>query len=126
MHIQRIGRNPSSVDLAQIRGCQISVYGETTYFAATPDRPIDPKATVAIQTRQMLKRVDERLAMVGSDKSRILFVHIMLADIRFLIEMNEIWDAWVDQDNPPVRACVACGLASPDLKVEILVTAASG
>ncbi len=124
MHIQRIGRNLSSVDPARIRGCQISVYDGTIYFAATPDRPIDPNATVAIQTSQMLQRVDERLAMAGSDKSKILFVHIMIADIRYLQEMNEIWDAWVDQDNPPARACGACGLASPDMKVEIIVTAA--
>lgn len=55
-----------------------SIYNGTVYFAATPDRPFDPGASVAVQTQQMLKRVDERLALAGSDKSRILAAHVML------------------------------------------------
>jgi len=35
-----------------------------------------------------------------------------------------VWDAWVDQDSPPARACGACDLGSPDMKVEIVITAA--
>jgi len=31
---------------------------------------------------------------------------------------------WVDQDNPPVRACVESSLAVPELKVEIMIEAA--
>jgi len=38
--------------------------------------------------------------------------------------MNEIWNAWVDPENPPVRACVRADLASPALLVEIMVTCA--
>lgn len=124
MDIQRIGRNPSSKDPSRARGSQISVYGGTVYFAATPDRPIDPAATVTTQTEQMLRRVDERLALAGSDKSRILAAHIMITDMRYFDEMNAVWDAWVDQGSPPVRACGAADLASPDMKVEIMITAA--
>ena len=50
--------------------------------------------------------------------------HVMLADMRYFAEMNEVWDAWVDQASPPVRACGACDLGSPDMKVEIIITAA--
>ena len=38
--------------------------------------------------------------------------------------MNSVWDAWVDTDNPPVRACVESRLAFPELLVEIMVEAA--
>ena len=38
--------------------------------------------------------------------------------------MNEVWDAWVDQGNPPARACVESRLARPELLVEIQVIAA--
>ena len=124
MDIKRIGRNPSNIDPTRSRGSQISIHNGTVYFAATPDRPFDAGASVTVQTQQMLKRVDERLALSGSDKSRILIAHVMIADMRYFAEMNAVWDAWVDQDSPPARACGACDLGSPDMKVEIIVTAA--
>ena len=124
MNIERIGRNPAGGSQSRSRASQISIHNGTVYFAATPDRPFDPGASIAVQTRQLLARVDERLALAGSDKSRILMAHVMLADMRYFSEMNEVWDAWVDQDSPPVRACGACDLGSPDMKVEIIITAA--
>ncbi len=123
MDIQRIGRNPAT-DPSRVRGSQIVVHNGVAYFAATPDRPFDPGASIGEQTRQMLARVDERLALAGSDRSRILFAHVMISDMRHFAGMNEVWDAWVDQDNPPARACGAADLGSPDMKVEIVVTAA--
>jgi enamine deaminase RidA (YjgF/YER057c/UK114 family) len=123
MKIDRIGRNPAT-DPARSRGSQISVHNHTVYFAATPDRPFDAGVTAAEQTRQVLRRVDERLALAGSDKSRILAAHVMIADMRYFAEMNSVWDEWVDQESPPVRACGACALGSPDMKVEVMITAA--
>lgn len=123
MDIKRIGRNPAT-DAARSRGSQITVHNGTVYFAATPDRPFDPGASITVQTRQMLKRVDERLALAGSDKSRILAAHVMISDMRYFADMNAVWDEWVDQDSPPVRACGAADLGSPDMKVEVIITAA--
>lgn len=123
MDIQRIGRNPAT-DPSRSRACQISVHNGVVYFAATPDRPFDPGASIGEQTRQLLARVDERLALAGSDKTRILFAHVMISDMRHFAGMNEVWDAWVDQDSPPARACGAADLGSPDMKVEIVITAA--
>ena len=123
MDIKRIGRNPAT-DAARSRGSQITVHNGTVYFAATPDRPFDPGASITVQTRQMLKRVDERLALAGSDKSRILAAHVMISDMRYFADMNAVWDDWVDQDSPPVRACGAADLGSPDMKVEVIITAA--
>ena len=77
-----------------------------------------------MQTQQLLKRVDERLALAGSDKSRVLMAYVMISDMRNFAEMNAVWDAWVDQDSPPVRACGACDFGSPDMKVEVIITAA--
>jgi enamine deaminase RidA (YjgF/YER057c/UK114 family) len=37
---------------------------------------------------------------------------------------NEIWNVWVDEEHPPVRACVEAALWQPDMLVEIMVTAA--
>ena len=38
--------------------------------------------------------------------------------------MNKVWNAWVDPENPPARACVKADLARPEILVEIMVTAA--
>ena len=37
--------------------------------------------------------------------------------------MNIVWDAWIDKNNPPVRACVESKLASDKFNVEISVIA---
>ena len=124
MEIERIGRNPAGDQQSRSRASLISVHNGTIYFAAIPNRPIEPGASITVQTEQVLRRVEERLEMAGSDKSRILMAHVMISDMRFFSEMNAVWDAWVDQDSPPVRACSACDLGSPDLKVEVIITAA--
>jgi enamine deaminase RidA (YjgF/YER057c/UK114 family) len=38
--------------------------------------------------------------------------------------MSQVWAAWVDPHNKPVRACVAAPMAHPDILVEVMVTAA--
>ena len=80
--------------------------------------------SVADQTREILGNIDAYLAEMGTDKSRVLQAQIWLSDMACFAEMNEVWDAWVDPKATPVRACVQAALASPDWKVEIMVTAA--
>jgi enamine deaminase RidA (YjgF/YER057c/UK114 family) len=36
--------------------------------------------------------------------------------------MNRAWDEWVDNGNPPMRACIGVDLEPPHI-VEIVVTA---
>jgi enamine deaminase RidA (YjgF/YER057c/UK114 family) len=83
----------------------------------------DGDATFYEQTRKALQRIDESLAMSGTDKSRILSAIVYIADIARKEEMNKAWDEWVDRANPPMRACLGVDLEPPHL-VEIVVTAA--
>ena len=62
-------------------------------------------------------------AEVGSDKEQILQAIIWLADMSDFAEMNAVWDAWVPQGHTPARACGGAPLATPEYKVEIIVTA---
>tara|TARA_R110002096_G_scaffold416576_3_gene619752 strand:+ start:200542 stop:200886 length:345 start_codon:yes stop_codon:yes gene_type:complete len=80
--------------------------------------------TVTKQTKSMLTSVDELLAEVGLDKSRILSATIWLASMDDFVEMNEVWDEWIDPDNPPTRACGEAKLATPDFLVEVIIVAA--
>lgn len=81
-------------------------------------------ATVAEQTRDCLSRVEVLLAKAGSGPDRILQAIVWLSDMADFAEMNAVWDSWVLQGHAPARACGEAKLARPDLKVEIIVTAA--
>ncbi len=81
-------------------------------------------ATVAEQTGDCLSRVEALLAKVGSGPDRMLQAIVWLSDMADFDEMNAVWDAWVPQGHAPTRACGEAKLARPDLKVEIIVTAA--
>ena len=88
--------------------------------AVSPD-PAPPG--IYQQTVRALARIDESLALAGTDKSRILSAIVYIADISRKEEMNRAWDEWVDRKNPPMRACLGVALEPPHL-VEIVVTAA--
>jgi enamine deaminase RidA (YjgF/YER057c/UK114 family) len=123
--IVRLGRNPGSAS-GPDRSAQIVIHAGVAQFVATPDKPYDATLGAAGMLRQALARVDDRLRQIGSDRSDLLKVEIWLRDMRFFAEVNEVWDAWIDQDAMPVRCCCAVDLGNPDLKVELVVTARAG
>ncbi|MCB1394691.1 MAG: RidA family protein [Rhodobacter sp.] len=96
------------------------VHGEIVYLAGQ----VGEGADVTVQARAALAEVDRLLAAAGSDKSRILSTTIWLADMADFAAMNAVWEAWVDPANPPARATGEAKLATPDYKVEFIVTAA--
>ncbi|SEH79184.1 RidA family protein [Paracoccus alkenifer] len=79
---------------------------------------------VAQQTRTALAEVDRLLAEAGTDRTRMLTAQIWLADMADFAEMNAVWDAWVPQGHCPARATGESRLATPDYRVEVIVTAA--
>jgi enamine deaminase RidA (YjgF/YER057c/UK114 family) len=88
--------------------------------AVAPD-PVSP--SMYEQSVKALARIDESLALCGTDKSRLLSAIVYIADIGRKAEMNRAWDEWVDRNNPPMRACIGVDLEPPHI-VEIVVTAA--
>jgi enamine deaminase RidA (YjgF/YER057c/UK114 family) len=96
------------------------VHNGTVYTVAVSPDPAPPG--VYEQARRALERIDESLAMAGTDKSRILSAIVYISDIARKEEMNKAWDEWVDRANPPMRACLGVDLEAPHL-VEIVVTA---
>ena len=87
--------------------------------AVAPD-PVTP--SMYEQTAKALARIDESLALCGTDKSKILSAIVYVADIEQKDNMNRAWDEWVDRNNPPMRACLGVDLEFPHV-VEIVVTA---
>jgi enamine deaminase RidA (YjgF/YER057c/UK114 family) len=87
--------------------------------AVAPD-PVTP--SMYEQTQTALARIDESLALCGSNKSNILSAIVYIHGMALKNEMNRAWDEWVDRANPPMRACIGVELEAPHI-VEIVVTA---
>ena len=76
------------------------------------------------QTQDILDQIDGYLKKGGTDKSKLLTAQLWLTDMKNFADMNSVWNAWVDPENPPARACVQAQLARPEILVEIMGTAA--
>jgi enamine deaminase RidA (YjgF/YER057c/UK114 family) len=83
-----------------------------------------PGEDVAVQTRAVLNAIDTLLQEAGSDRAHLLQATIWLSDMADFPVMNEIWEKWLTDVKAPARATGEVKLASPDYKIEILVTAA--
>ena len=105
------------------RSSEAVIHNGIAVFAITPERPYDAKLSAGEQARQALARLDARLAKLGSSKSNVMFVTIVLADMASYDEINAVWDDWIDKAAPPARACISAKLASPAMKIEMIVQA---
>lgn len=97
------------------------IHGDTIWCAGQIGAP---GADITTQTKAVLDEIDALLERCGSDKHHILMATIWLADIADFPAMNAVWDAWVSRTAPPARATGESRLATPDYKVEIIITAA--
>ena len=97
------------------------IRGDMVYLAGLTAQ--DRSADITGQTQQILDSIDHYLAEAGTDKSKLLQANLWISDMANFAAMNAVWNAWVDAENPPVRACVRADLAVPELLIEIMVTA---
>lgn len=79
--------------------------------------------SITVQTQEALVKIDQLLAEVGSDKTRILNTTIWLANIDDYDEMNAVWDAWMPEGCAPARACGEAKLGGTGYSVEIICVA---
>ena len=96
------------------------IHGDTVYLAGQ----VGAGDSVAAQTTDALAEIDRLLTLAGSSKAHILRATIWLADMADFQEMNSVWDVWIADVPAPTRATGEAKLATPDYKVEIIITAA--
>ena len=97
-------------------------HDDTVYLAGIVAKKLEQD--IKGQTKEVLDEIDRLLAKCGTNKSKVLSATIWVTDIRNRAPMNEVWTAWTDPKNLPVRACIEAKLADPRALVEIMVTAA--
>lgn len=86
----------------------------------------DKGGDIAAQTEETLAKIDELLARAGTDKSRLIQAEVWITDMKDFKEMDRVYKEWVAPGNPPTRCCCAVELGDPEMKVEIMVSAALG
>ena len=102
------------------RMSQAVIHNGTVYLAGQ----VGEGATVTEQTRDCLAEVEKLLVEAGSSKQHILQTIIWLADMADFAEMNAVWDGWIPEGAAPARATGEAKLATPEYRVEVIVTAA--
>jgi enamine deaminase RidA (YjgF/YER057c/UK114 family) len=114
VHITRIEKTA--------RLSRVVTHGNVAYFSGltADDRTQDTRG----QTAQILAKADGFLAKIGSNRSMVLSATIWLLDIADFDDMNLAWADWIDKDEPPARATVQAIMGLPDIRVEIMFTAA--
>ena len=104
------------------RMSQIVIHNGVVYLAGQVGAP---GTSVTEQTQAVLAAVDKRLTEAGTDKTRLLTAQIWLSNIgEGFADMNAVWEGWVAKGHTPARWTGEAKLATPDYKVEIIVTAA--
>ncbi len=100
------------------------VHGGRVMLAGQVAADADAAMSIQEQARVIMAQIDALLAEAGTNKSNILFAQVWLADMADFGGFNEIWDAWIDLENPPARACVQSAMVKAEWKAEVQVTAA--
>jgi enamine deaminase RidA (YjgF/YER057c/UK114 family) len=111
--IQRYGSSKRWADVVVHRGVAY-------WVEVAEDTSLDARGQIA----QVLAQIDATLETIKSDRARLLQVLVCIADEHDGPVLNELWDAWVPTDHPPVRAMVQVGRGKA-CKVEMVVTAAT-
>lgn len=105
------------------RMSQISVFNRVVYLSGQiPEKNLG--AGIADQAKEVFSKIDELLASVGTDKSKILHCQIFLRDLADFGGMNAVWDEWVTLGSTPCRATVQTPLATSTCLIEVIATAA--
>ena len=110
--IQRYGTSKRWADVVVHRGV-------AHWVEVAEDMSLDARGQIAL----VLTQIDATLETIKSDRTRLLQVLVYIAEINDGPILNELWDAWVPVDHPPVRAMVQVGLGK-SCKVEMVVMAA--
>ena len=110
------------------RFSEAAVYGGVAYLAGQVPTPDASGGDIAVQARSALAEVDRVLALVGSDKSRLLMVTVFLRDVAAdVVGMNAVYEEWVAPTGAaPPRATVQAALEKPEWRIEVVATAAVG
>ena len=98
------------------------IHNDTVYLAGMIAET--PFMSMKDQMAEVLQQMCDRLERAGSSKDKLIMVNIFCADMRRVGELNEAWDAWIEPEIAPARACVEGRMSRPGWEVELTAVAA--
>lgn len=102
---------------------RVVVHNGTVHLSGVVAR--NTEGDIGAQTADVLAQIDQYLASAGSGRDKLLSAQIWLKDIEAdFTGMNAVWESWVPEQAAPARATCEARLATPAMRVEIIVTAA--
>lgn len=114
MDIVRINPEP--------RWSDVTIYNGIAHFVEVPD---DISVDIEAQVSQILLQAEQRLALFGSDKSKLLSATIYITRLEDVPVLNRLWEAWLPVGQAPSRACLKVELLKAEMLVEIAFVAAA-
>jgi enamine deaminase RidA (YjgF/YER057c/UK114 family) len=84
----------------------------------------DRSADIKGQIFQVLAAFDGYLTEASCGKSRLLTAQIWLKRMSDFDVMTEIWNNWIDRENPPTFSCLRADMSTEEALVEIRISAA--
>jgi len=120
--INTVDAYESSAPLSQAirHGGMVYLSGAVPLDPETGDLPGDG---VGEQTRQVLENLEAVLEAAGSSMDDVVRARVFLTDMDGFGELNEVYEEFFGKPYP-ARTAVRAEMASPEIKVEIDVTAA--
>ena len=83
----------------------------------------DTSLDIAGQTRGTIDKLETYLAEAGSDKTKLLFATIYLADLDLKAAMSDVWAEWIPADFLPARATICPANLGGETLIEVTLIA---
>ena len=100
----------------------VVIWNGVAYLAGV--MPKDGKASLADQTRDVLRQLDALLAAADTSKSMLLTATVWMNNVKHdAAGFNAVWSEWLTPGCRPVRACIESSFQLPGL-MEVMVSAA--
>ena len=125
MSIQHILKSAERQGSSAVLSSDAAIVNGTIYMTVIPQATLAARGDVAEQAREVFRLIEDRLERLGSCKAKIGHVTVWIAHLLDFGPFTEAWNAWVDPERPPARACAQVNMANRDIRVEMIVVASS-
>ena len=78
------------------------------------------------QTQEALKKIDNLLEIANSSKDDLVMVTILLMNLDYYSDVNEVYGKWLGQTMPPARAAYEVSKLPGNALIEIICEAFRG
>ena len=78
------------------------------------------------QTQEALKKIDNLLEIANSSKDDLVMVTILLTNLDYYSDVNEVYGKWLAQTMPPARAAYEVSKLPGNALIEIICEAFRG